>query len=83
MSVNSVTFKIPESLNASSPPERRGTRRDHVRLMVLNKENGEVSHDRFNQLSNYIDEGDLLVLNNSRTIPAVLFAMDQYPLLIL
>jgi S-adenosylmethionine:tRNA ribosyltransferase-isomerase len=65
-------FELPESLNASAPPERRGLRRDHVRLMALDRMTGETAHGRFFELDRYLRPGDLLVLNTSRTMPAVL-----------
>lgn len=74
--MNSQTFDfyLPTQLNASIPPERRGIRRDQVKMMVLNKQSGQVYHDQFNHLEHYLQAGDLLVLNNSRTIPALLRA---------
>ena len=69
-----IDFYLPSKLNASHPPERLGIRRDHVRMMVLDKITGNVRHDQFFQLSNYLKEGDLVILNNSRTIPAILQA---------
>ncbi|MDF2858307.1 MAG: S-adenosylmethionine:tRNA ribosyltransferase-isomerase, partial [Neobacillus sp.] len=77
MGATAFDFFLPSNLNASQPPERRGLRRDHVKMMVLDKLTGEVRHDQFFQLANYLKRGDLLVLNNSRTIPAVLQAMVQ------
>ncbi|MCH1626044.1 S-adenosylmethionine:tRNA ribosyltransferase-isomerase [Ferdinandcohnia quinoae] len=74
MVTEALDFYLPNELNASSPPEKRGLRRDHVRLMVLNRASGESRHDRFFHLSNYLNPGDLIILNNSRTIPAVLYA---------
>ncbi|OCA90604.1 S-adenosylmethionine tRNA ribosyltransferase [Bacillus sp. FJAT-27225] len=72
MITGSMSFHLPESLNASAPPERRGIRRDHVRMMVLSKETGHTEHDHFYNLANYLNKGDVLVLNSSRTIPAIL-----------
>jgi len=69
-----LTFTLPPELNAPAPPERRGLRRDHVRLLVLNRRTGAVSHARFDQIGAHLRPGDLLVLNNSRTLPAVLQA---------
>ncbi|WP_409252336.1 S-adenosylmethionine:tRNA ribosyltransferase-isomerase [Bacillus sp. SCS-153A] len=66
------TFDIPQSLNAKVPAERSGKGRDDVRLMVMNGE--EVHHERFSSLPDFLEEGDLLIFNNSRTIPAVLKA---------
>ncbi|CEG27300.1 S-adenosylmethionine:tRNA ribosyltransferase-isomerase [Bacillus sp. B-jedd] len=72
MIAGSMTFNLPPSLNATAPPERRGLRRDHVRMMVMSKETGETNHDVFFHLDKYLDKGDVLVLNSSRTIPATL-----------
>ncbi|WP_316568997.1 S-adenosylmethionine:tRNA ribosyltransferase-isomerase [Neobacillus sp. YIM B06451] len=72
MIAGSLTFNLPPSLNAAAPPERRGLRRDHVRMMVLSKETGYACHDSFYNLDHYLNKGDVLVLNSSRTIPAIL-----------
>lgn len=74
MAVSPVKFDLPAELNAISPPERRGIRRDHVRCMVLNKETGHITHSRFFELDQFLERGDLLILNSSRTVPAVLRA---------
>ncbi|WP_409344522.1 S-adenosylmethionine:tRNA ribosyltransferase-isomerase [Paenibacillus sp. MBLB4367] len=72
MNAKTAVFELPEELNAAMPPERRGIRRDHVKMLVLDRQNGQVSHTRFYELDQYLRTGDLLVLNASRTIPAVL-----------
>lgn len=69
---NQYNFYLPSSLNASQPPERRGLRRDQVKMMVLDKVKGTVVHDHFLHIDKYFNSGDILVLNNSRTIPAIL-----------
>ncbi|NBI30030.1 S-adenosylmethionine:tRNA ribosyltransferase-isomerase [Chengkuizengella marina] len=74
MNAVAMKFKIPEQLNAAKPPERRGIRRDFVRMMVLNRGNGEVEHATFYDLDQYLKKGDILILNNSRTVPAILYA---------
>jgi S-adenosylmethionine:tRNA ribosyltransferase-isomerase len=67
-------FYLPEALNATTPPERRGVRRDHVAMMVLDRATGATQHAKFYQLDQYLRAGDLLILNASRTVPAVLKA---------
>jgi len=67
-----IRFVLPSELEAQTPPERRGVRRDHVRLMVLDSGSGAVAHSRFDRIGDYLRPGDLLVLNDSRTIPALL-----------
>lgn len=62
-------FDLPEELIAQTPLERR----DGSRLLHLNKATGEVSHDFFYNLPSYLNEGDCLVLNDSRVLPARLF----------
>jgi S-adenosylmethionine:tRNA ribosyltransferase-isomerase len=74
MTATAFDFYLPSELNASHPPERRGIRRDHVRMMVLDKKTGDVSHDKFFRLADYLKPGDLVVMNNSRTVPAILKA---------
>lgn len=74
MEETAFDFYLPSELNASHPPERRGIRRDHVRMMVLDKKTGAVSHDQFFRLADYLKSGDLVVMNNSRTVPAILNA---------
>ncbi|WHY86497.1 S-adenosylmethionine:tRNA ribosyltransferase-isomerase [Neobacillus novalis] len=72
--IKALDFYLPDELNASHPPEKRGLRRDHVRMMVLDRTTGEIKHDHFFHLADYLQPGDLVILNNSRTIPAVLQA---------
>ncbi|MFC7443000.1 S-adenosylmethionine:tRNA ribosyltransferase-isomerase [Laceyella putida] len=77
MATAPLTFSLPEELNASTPPERRGLRRDHVRLMISDRSTGASEHVRFHQLDQFLQPGDVVVLNSSRTIPAVLRTEDR------
>ena len=72
-----IRFTLPPELEAHEPPEFRGLRRDGVRLLVLPRESGPVVHTRFDALGDYLRPGDLLVVNNSRTLPALLRARDE------
>jgi len=74
MQTNTQTFILPQELHAAVPPERRGIRRDHVRMMAIDRITGKTVHDSFNHLADYLKPGDMIVLNNSRTIPAALRA---------
>ncbi|MBV9128830.1 MAG: S-adenosylmethionine:tRNA ribosyltransferase-isomerase [Verrucomicrobia bacterium] len=65
-------FLLPSALNADRPAERRGLARDGVRLLVLERNSGYVSHTRFDCIASYLEPGDLLVFNSSRTLPATL-----------
>ena len=73
----SIEFVLPPELEARQPAELRGLRRDQVRLMVLPRFDGAPIHTRFDALQEYLRAGDLLVVNNSRTLPAMLTAIDE------
>jgi S-adenosylmethionine:tRNA ribosyltransferase-isomerase len=66
--------KFPEGRPATEPPEARGLRRDQVRLLVLDRASGHIQHSRFDRLGQFLRPGDLLVLNDSRTMPVALTA---------
>jgi S-adenosylmethionine:tRNA ribosyltransferase-isomerase len=66
------SFSLPPELSAKEPPERRGLARDEVRLMVIDRASFSVKHTRFNYLGQFLNAGDLLVFNSSRTLPASL-----------
>ena len=67
-----LQFDLPEHLEAGLPPEARGLRRDHVRLMGTDRATGHTVHARFDQIGRFLRQGDLLVTNDSRTLPAAL-----------
>lgn len=69
MKVSDFTYDLPEELIAQDPLMNRS----ESRLMVLEKESGEVSHDHFYNIIDYLNEGDCLVINNSKVIPARLY----------
>jgi S-adenosylmethionine:tRNA ribosyltransferase-isomerase len=69
-----IEFALPPELEASAPPEARGLKRDQVRLMVSNYSTDQVRHARFFQLDQYLSEGDVLVINTSRTRNSALTA---------
>ncbi len=66
------TFTLPPELSAKEPPERRGIRRDQVRLLVIDRATGKIEHSHFDKIDNYLRKSDLLVFNSSRTLPASL-----------
>jgi S-adenosylmethionine:tRNA ribosyltransferase-isomerase len=69
---STVRFVLPPELEAGAPPEMRGLRRDHVRLLLLDRGTGAVQHHRFDELPLLLEPGDLVVVNDSRTLPASL-----------
>lgn len=72
MSSAPFTFYLPPELEAKEPPERRGIGRDKVRLLLIDRQTGERTHTRFDRLGEFLQSGDLLVFNSSRTLPAAL-----------
>ncbi len=62
-------YYLPEELIAQTPLEKR----DSSRMLVLDKSTGEVTHSRFYNILDFLNEGDLLVMNNSRVLPARIF----------
>ncbi len=72
-----LDFQIPHELEAIEPPEARGLARDEVRLMVSYMSDHRVIHARFRDLPNFIDAGDLLIINTSGTMPAALDARRE------
>jgi S-adenosylmethionine:tRNA ribosyltransferase-isomerase len=73
VTVNDFDFYLPEALIAQNPlPDRTASR-----LLVLDKQTGEVAHRQFIDLKQYLKAGDTLVLNNTRVIPARLFGVKE------
>ena len=69
MRTSDFTYELPQELIAQTPIERR----DRSRLLVLDRSTGGVVHRRFHELTDLLRSGDLLVLNDSRVIPARLY----------
>jgi S-adenosylmethionine:tRNA-ribosyltransferase-isomerase (queuine synthetase) len=65
-----IDFALPAELEAHDPPEARGLARDGVRLLVSRRATGEVSHSGFRDLPGLLLPGDLVVVNDSGTLPA-------------
>lgn len=73
----SLDFELPRELEAGEPPEARGLARDEVRLMVSYTDDDRVVHARFRDLPDFLDAGDLLVVNTSGTMNAALPAVRE------
>jgi S-adenosylmethionine:tRNA ribosyltransferase-isomerase len=65
-----IDFTLPAEREAHDPPEARGLARDGVRLMVSRRATGQVSHHAFGDLPGLLLPGDLLVVNDTGTLPA-------------
>lgn len=73
MKVSDFDFDLPEELIAQHPLEKR----DASRLMVLDKKTGCIEHRSFHDVIEYLNEGDTLVLNNTRVMPARLIGEKE------
>lgn len=73
MNVSDFNFNLPEELIAQHPLEKR----DESRLMVLDKKTGEIQHEKFYDIIDYLKTGDTLVLNNTRVMPARLIGQKE------
>ena len=65
-------YDLPEEQIAQTPADKR----DHSRLMVIDRESGEITHKHFYDIIDYLRPGDTLVVNNSKVIPARIFGVD-------
>jgi S-adenosylmethionine:tRNA ribosyltransferase-isomerase len=73
MLVSEFEYELPEELIAQFPSSKR----DESRLMVLNPDNKTVEHKHFFDIVDYFDENDVLVMNNTRVIPARLLGKKE------
>jgi S-adenosylmethionine:tRNA ribosyltransferase-isomerase len=73
LKVNDFYYDLPEELIAQHPLEKR----DSSRLMVLDRHSGEISHRVFSDLPEYLVKGDVLVMNDTRVIPARLIGSKE------
>lgn len=79
---DTLDFVLPRDLEAGEPPEARGLRRDEVRLLVSYRDDDRVVHSTFRNLPDFLDAGDVLIINTSGTMNAALPAerVDGTPL---
>ncbi|SED12296.1 S-adenosylmethionine--tRNA ribosyltransferase-isomerase [Tenacibaculum sp. MAR_2009_124] len=73
MKLSNFDFELPQELLAEYPSEHR----DEARLMVLNREKQTIEHKLFKDLINYFDEGDIMMLNNTKVFPARMFGNKE------
>ncbi len=73
MNVSDFNYELPKELIAQDPLLNRS----ESRLMVLDKVTGEVTHKHFYDIIEYINEGDCLVINNTKVIPARLYGCKE------
>lgn len=73
MKTSDFDYELPEELIAQHPAAQR----DHSRLLVMDKYTGTVEHRVFRDIVNYLHAGDVLVLNNTKVIPARIFGVKE------
>ena len=73
MKTEDFDYYLPEELIAQVPISKR----DSSRLMVLDKKTGEISHKHFYDIIDYLNKGDVLVLNDSKVIPARIIGIKE------
>jgi S-adenosylmethionine:tRNA ribosyltransferase-isomerase len=73
MHIKEFDYDLPPGLIAQHPVEKR----DHSRLMILNREKKNLEHRSFFEISDYLKKGDVLVLNDTKVIPARLEGKKQ------
>jgi S-adenosylmethionine:tRNA ribosyltransferase-isomerase len=73
MNLSNFDYDLPEDRIAKQPPKIRGS----SKLLVLNRDNGAIKDKIYSQIVDYFDEGDIIVLNDSKVIKARIFAKNK------
>ncbi|MBR5614303.1 MAG: tRNA preQ1(34) S-adenosylmethionine ribosyltransferase-isomerase QueA [Clostridia bacterium] len=73
MDIKDFYYDLPEELIAQTPLKDRTA----SRLMVLDRKTGDISHRHFYDIADYLNDGDCLVMNNTRVIPARLYGVKE------
>lgn len=73
MKLSEFRFHLPSELIADKPPKER----DEAKLMVLNRKNQTIEHKVFKDILNYFNDGDVMILNNTKVFPARLYGRKE------
>ncbi|MCB9425736.1 MAG: tRNA preQ1(34) S-adenosylmethionine ribosyltransferase-isomerase QueA [Flavobacteriales bacterium] len=73
MKLSNFDFDLPKELLAEHPAENR----DESRLMVIHRKTGQIEHRLFKDLVDYFDDGDVMILNNTKVFPARLYGNKE------
>ena len=73
MNIEEFDYNLPENLIAQTPLKER----DSSRLLVLDKKTGKIEHKHFDSILDYLEEGDTIVLNDTKVIPARLYGIKS------
>ena len=74
MKTSDFDYTLPEELIAQHPAEPR----DHSRLLVYNRQNKRISHKHFFDIVDHLHKGDVLVVNNTRVLPARIYGHKEH-----
>lgn len=73
MKLSKFKFNLPEELLAERPSDER----EEARLMVVHRETGEIEHKKFKDVLDYFDDGDLMVMNDTKVFPARMYGNKE------
>ncbi|MDO4392797.1 MAG: tRNA preQ1(34) S-adenosylmethionine ribosyltransferase-isomerase QueA [Bacillota bacterium] len=73
MNITDFDYNLPEELIAQKPADKR----DSSRLLVVHRDSGKIEHKHFYDIIDYLNPGDLMVLNNSKVLPARIFGEKE------
>ena len=73
MNVSDFDYELPKELIAQTPLKVR----DSSRLLVMDKTSGDIKHEHFNNIIDYLHKGDVLILNDTKVIPARLIGIKE------
>ena len=73
MKTSDFDYNLPENLIAQTPLDKR----DNSKMLVLDKSNGNIEHKHFSNVIDYLEEGDILVINDTKVIPARLYGVKE------
>ena len=73
MKLSEFEFELPKNLIAEFPADQR----DESRLMVVHRDTGEIEHKTFKDVINYFDDGDVMVMNNTKVFPARMYGNKE------
>ena len=73
MKTDDFDYYLPEELIAQTPIKDR----DHSKLLILDKKTGDITHERFDNIIDYLNKDDVLVINNTKVLPARLIGIKE------
>lgn len=73
LSLKDFDYPLPKDLIAYHPAEKR----DHSRLLIVDRKAGTLEHRYFYQIIDYLEEGDGLVINQTKVFPARIFGLNE------